>query len=52
VEGLGQLARWELSGGQAHDLTQAHTLILGIRTYLKFCVKDRWVNSFLSAQLG
>lgn len=32
VEGLGQLARWTLTAGQAHDLTQAQTLIAGIRT--------------------
>jgi hypothetical protein len=29
---LGQLARWTLTGGQAHDLTQAQTLIEGIAT--------------------
>lgn len=27
VEGLGNLARWELSGGQVHDLTRAGALI-------------------------
>ena len=32
VEGLGHLARWELTGGQAHDLTRAHQLIAGIKT--------------------
>ena len=32
VEGLGQLARWTLTGGQAHDLTQAQNLIDGIVT--------------------
>ena len=32
VEGLGQLARWTLTAGQAHDLTQAHGLIEGIAT--------------------
>jgi hypothetical protein len=30
VEGLGQLARWTLTAGQAHDLTQAQGLIAGI----------------------
>lgn len=32
VEGLGQLARWTLTAGQTHDVTQAQTLIEGIRT--------------------
>jgi len=32
VEGLGQLARWSLTGGQTHDVTQAQTLIEGIAT--------------------
>lgn len=32
VEGLGQLARWTLTGGQAHDLTHAQSLIDGIAT--------------------
>ncbi len=32
VEGLGQLARWTLTAGQTHDITQAQTLIEGIRT--------------------
>ena len=32
VEGLGQLARWTLTAGQAHDLTQAQGLIKGIAT--------------------
>ncbi len=32
VEGLGQLARWTLTAGQAHDLTQAHGLIQGVVT--------------------
>jgi len=30
VEGLGQLARWELTGGQAHDLLPAERLIAGV----------------------
>jgi transposase len=30
VEGLGQLARWTLTGGQVHDLTHAQALIEGI----------------------
>ena len=30
VEGLGQLARWTLTAGQAHDLTQAWELIEGM----------------------
>jgi transposase len=32
VEGLGQLTRWTLTAGQAHDLTQAHGLIQGVVT--------------------
>lgn len=32
VEGLGQLARWTLTAGQTHDITQAQALIAGIRT--------------------
>lgn len=32
VEGLGQLARWSLTGGQVHDLTQAEALIEHIDT--------------------
>lgn len=32
VEGLGQLARWTLTAGQTHDVTQALTLLEGIRT--------------------
>ena len=32
MEGLGQLARWTLTAGQAHDITQAHALIHGIST--------------------
>ena len=32
VEGLGNLARWELTGGQAHDLTRANSLIDGVKT--------------------
>ena len=32
VEGLGQLALWTLTAGQAHDLTQAHGLIQGVVT--------------------
>jgi transposase len=31
VEGLGNLARWELTGGQVHDVTQAQTLLAGVR---------------------
>jgi transposase len=27
VEGLGNLARWQLTAGQTHDITQAHHLI-------------------------
>lgn len=30
VEGLGQLARWTLTPGQTHDVTQAQTLLEGI----------------------
>lgn len=30
VEGLGNLARWELTGGQVHDVTQAQTLLSGL----------------------
>lgn len=32
VEGLGNLARWSLTPGQAHDLTRAQQLIDGIKT--------------------
>ena len=32
VEGLGNLARWSLTAGQAHDLTRAQQLIEGINT--------------------
>jgi transposase len=32
VEGLGQLARWTLTAGQTHDITQAQTLIAGLAT--------------------
>ena len=30
VEGLGNLARWEVTGGQVHDVTQAPTLLSGL----------------------
>ena len=30
VEGLGNLARWEITGGQVHDVTQAPTLLSGL----------------------
>ncbi|MBK6961037.1 MAG: transposase [Gammaproteobacteria bacterium] len=30
VEGLGTLARWQLTAGQVHDITQAHDLIEGV----------------------
>ncbi|MBK8131801.1 MAG: IS5 family transposase [Gammaproteobacteria bacterium] len=30
VEGLGNLARWQLTAGQIHDITQAHDLIEGV----------------------
>ena len=32
VEGLGQLARWTLTAGHTHDITQAQTLMAGIAT--------------------
>jgi transposase len=32
VEGLGCLARWTLSGGQVHDVTQAEAILDGIVT--------------------
>lgn len=32
VEGLGNLARWTLTPGQAHDLTQAHQLLENVIT--------------------
>ena len=32
MEGLGLLARWTLTPGQAHDLTEAEGLITGITT--------------------
>ena len=32
VEGLGNLARWILTPGQMHDMTQAHQLLNGIKT--------------------
>jgi transposase len=32
VEGLGNLACWELTVGQAHDMTQAVALLAGIHT--------------------
>lgn len=30
VEGLGNLARWQLTAGQTHDITQARDLIMGV----------------------
>ena len=30
VEGLGHLARWEITGGQVHDVTQAPTWLCGL----------------------
>ena len=30
VEGLDNLARWEVTGGQVHDVTQAQTLLSGV----------------------
>jgi transposase len=33
VEGLGQLARWTLTAGQVHDITQAPQLIDGLHTH-------------------
>ena len=32
MEGLGQLARWCLTGGQVHDVTQAVALLEGLAT--------------------
>jgi transposase len=32
VEALGNLARWRLTGGQTHDVTQAQDLIEGVET--------------------
>jgi transposase len=32
VEGLGQLARWTLTGGQVHDVTQAEALVEDLAT--------------------
>ena len=32
VEGLGQLARWTLTGGQINDITQAPLLLEGVAT--------------------
>jgi hypothetical protein len=33
VEGLGQLARWTLTPGQTHDVTQAATLLGRLRVH-------------------
>lgn len=34
VEGLGHLAAWKLTGGQAHDVTQAETLLDGVQAHI------------------
>jgi len=63
VEGLGQLARWTLTAGQTHDVTQAHTLPDGITaesvtadkellSNLVFSVFQRRPGQLLSPRLG
>ena len=46
---MGQLARWQLTGGQVHDLTQAHTLIQDIATDAVVADKAFDANALLNA---
>jgi hypothetical protein len=43
------LARWELTAGQAHDLTQAATLIEGIKTDAVVADKAFDANALIQA---
>lgn len=49
VEGLGNLARWVLTPGQAHDLTRAQQLIEGIKTGAVVADKAFDANALVSA---
>lgn len=49
VEGLGNLVRWSLTPGQAHDLTCAHQLIEGIKTEAVVADKAFDANALISA---
>lgn len=49
VEGLGQLAKWCLTGGQAHDVTQAVVLLDGIAAGAVLADKAYDADSVLEA---
>jgi transposase len=49
VEGLGQLARWTLTAGQVHDITQAPQLIDGLRTRAVVADKAFDAAAFIAA---
>ncbi len=54
VEGLGKLARFVLSEGQAHDITQANTLLRGIVTQAVVADKALYARftDFRNGRLG
>lgn len=49
VEALGQLARWTLTGGQLHDVTQAQDLIAGMATEAVVADKAYDANPLIDA---
>lgn len=49
VEGLGQLAKWCLTGGQVHDVTQALVLLDGIAAGAALANKAYDADSVLGA---
>lgn len=49
VEGLGQLARWTLTAGQVHDITQAQPLFEGLHTRAVVADKAFDADAFIAA---
>ena len=49
VEGLGQLARWTLTAGQVHDITQAQGLIQGLSPRFVAADKAFDADAFIAA---
>lgn len=49
VEGLGQLARWTLTAGQVHDITQAQGLIQGLSPRTVAADKAFDADAFIAA---
>ena len=47
VEGLGNLARWSLTPGQAHDITEAEALIAGLCAEVVVADKAYDADAFL-----